>query len=295
MKEIQTNSLMLLWQPYFWLTAVGAAFVAIYLTLLDQSGDEAHFGMSALFLFAVGSLLWERRKQLQLDSNLLAIIVGIVILGWVLWQSATFDQIQVPGEYHETSIFLSVMPVVSAVGLGLIASGFRGLKQYWQEITVLFFLGVPRIIIGALVNLSPITAKFSAFLLWYLGFNVRLDGVFIRLPKGSVEVYEGCSGLESITYVLGLSVVCLVMFPVAKRSLQILSIVIAIATGFLVNALRVALMAILVAFSNMEAFKFWHEGTGSLVFGAIAVITFGVFYYFLLQYETKTEPKPLDL
>jgi cyanoexosortase A len=291
MKRIQANSLAPTGQAYFWLTAVGAAFAAIYLTLLDRSGDEAHFGMSALFLFAVGSLLWDKREHLKFESSVLASAVGVFILGLVLWRSATFGQFEVPGEYHKTSIFLSIMPMVSAVGLGLVASGLQGLRQYWREVLILFFLGVPRIVIAALVNLSPITAKFSTFLLWYLGFNVELDGVFIRLPKGAVEVYEGCSGVESITYVLGLSVICLVMFPVAERSLQILSVIVAIAIGFLVNAFRVALMAILVAFSNQAAFKFWHEGTGSLVFGAIAVITFGIFYYFLLQYAAKTEPK----
>ena len=42
--------------------------------------------------------------------------------------------------------------------------------------------------------------------------------------------------------------------------------------GFLVNAMRVSLMAILVSQKQMAAFEYWHDGSGSLVFSVIGTI-----------------------
>jgi exosortase/archaeosortase family protein len=50
--------------------------------------------------------------------------------------------------------------------------------------------------------------------------------------------------------------------------------------GFIVNGIRVALMAILVASSNKSAFTYWHGGDGSLIFAIISMVLFGIFCWF---------------
>jgi len=42
--------------------------------------------------------------------------------------------------------------------------------------------------------------------------------------------------------------------------------IVAVLVAFVVNGVRVALMAILVAYSSQEAFEYWHTGTGSEIF-----------------------------
>jgi cyanoexosortase A len=138
--------------------------------------------------------------------------------------------------------------------------------------------------------ISLLTAKFSAFLLWCSGFQVSLQGVYINLPTGSVKVYSGCSGMESMTYLLGLSVICLVMFPIQRRK-QIFVPIVAVAVGFFLNGVRIAFLTVLIASLNKQAFDYWHEGEGSLIFGMIAVMIFGFFYLFLLRQE---EPEDSD-
>ncbi len=258
----------------FLLVAVAAALVAIYMTLLSKAGDTAHLGMSGLFWLAIGSLIWEKRHKLILESSILPSLVGILLIAIVLWQAAVVN----------VGHFLRISPLISAVAVGLLASGFKGLKQYWGEFAILFFLGVPSVMASFLADISPITAKFSAFLLWYSGFEVQLRDVYVILPTGSVKVYAACSGMEAMTYVLGLSVICLVMFPIG-RSKQIIAPIVAIAIGFVVNAIRVAVLAILAAHQNQAAFDYWHEGEGSLIFGMIAVGIFGLFYFFLMHLE----------
>ena len=261
----------------FWLVGIAVGLTAIYKTLLWRSGDRAHLGISILFGLAVASLLWEKRRSLNLETDLVSIFFGTLFMSWILWQST--DSIE--------DNTLRILPFISALALGLIASGYKGLKQYWQELTILFFLGVPSVLLSFLIDLSPFTAKFSAFLLWLSGFQVSLQGVEVNLPTGGIRVYSGCSGIESMTYVLGLAVICLVMFPI-KRSQQIFVPIVAVILGFVVNGFRVALLAVLSVSNNEAAFDYWHEGNGSLIFGAIAVLAFGLFYLFLLR---QSEPE----
>lgn len=285
MKATHLTAVTPLKNSQYWLLAIAAGLVAIYMTLTWKAGDNAQLGMSGLFWLAVASSLWGKRHSLKLESGILPSIVGALLIALILWQGSTISGLALTNETVQSKApFLRFIPFLSALGVGLLASGFKGLKQYWQEITILFFLGIPSIVLSSLTDISPITAKFSAFLLWYSGFQVSLQDVYITLPTGSVKVYGGCSGMEAMTYLLGLAVICLVMFPI-QRSKQIFVPIVALIIGFVVNAIRVSLMAVLIAFSNRGAFDYWHEGEGSLIFGMISVLIFGLFYLFLLRQE----------
>jgi cyanoexosortase A len=269
-----------------WLLGIGAATSAIILTLTWKSGDVAQAGMSILFLLAVASLLGEKQQKLNLESGLFPSLVGGLLLATLLWQSTTFKS------NDSLEIFVRVSPFLGGLAISLLASGFQGFKQYWQELTILFFLGIPKLVLSSLFDLSPLTAKFSAFLLWYFGFDVSLQGVFINLPTGSVKVYAACSGIESICYLLGIAVICLFVFPMERKQIPIVSIV-AIALAFIINGIRISLLAVMSANRNLQAFNYWHEGDGSLLFGIIQVIVFVCFYLFLLwQQERKNQNSP---
>lgn len=269
----------------FWMWVILSTLVMINLTIFWKMGNVAHAGMSGLFWLAIYSMLWDKRQELIFKKELIPSILGILLIGWTLFISKS-----IPTEKENN--LLSIAPFIFSVGVSLVAAGFYGLKQFRAELLIIFFLGIPRVILQSFLNISPLTAKVSSFFLHYLGFNVILDGVFIHLEKGSVKVYEGCSGIESITYVLGLSVICLIMFPISKKYRYFVPFV-AIVTGFFVNAVRVVLMSILVAVGEKKAFVYWHEGDGSLVFGMIAVMTFGLFYWYLMnQTEKKLDSSP---
>lgn len=266
-------------QRGFWLWVALSALVAVNIAIFWQMKNIAHAGMSWLYWLAVYSLLWDRRKGIVLKTDLFSCLVGIALIIPTLF---IHSHIPLTKESH----IHSVSPFFFSLGLALIASGFSGLRQFWRELLIIFFLGIPRVILNLFTDISPLTAAAASFILYYLGFEVSRDGVYINLPQGTVKVYQGCSGIESVTYLLGLSVICLVMFPIQKRYTYLVPVV-AILIGFLVNAFRVALMAILVSYGNREAFVYWHEGDGSLIFGMIAVALFGGFYWLLLTQQDK--------
>ena len=300
MKASEIDTVEMLKQPPAWLGAIAIGVMVINLAILWKVGDEAHLGMSVLFWLPVGSLLWERRDKLNLKSDPIGSFIGALLIGFFLFSIVSMaNKIPVKEGQDTYDAMLRVMPFISGIGVALIASGIKGIKQYKLELIILFFLGIPRTIITELlkIDISPFTAKISAFVLWYTGHQLVLDDVFIHLPTGSIKVYGGCSGMESMTYLLGLSVVCLIMFPLERFNQRIHKILIAtfaVITGFCVNVVRVALLAILAGSSKPDAFDYWHEGDGSLIFGMIAVGIFGLFYMFLLKQDDAEPQAPVE-
>ena len=236
---------------------------------------------SLLYWLAVGSLVSSKCNSLRLKSGLLANLLGIGLLSIVLVKSffiAEFDP------------FLRVAPFLSALGLALIASGFRGVFQYWRELLILILLAPPPTVLSEIIDTSLITARFSTTFLWYSGFNVVRDGVNILLPTGGIEVYSGCSGIENIFHLLGLSILFLTTFSV-KHVYRILIPLSAVFIGFITNAIRVAIMAVLSATPRQDAFEYWHKGDGSLIFSMISVFLFGIYCFSVLQsLEENDEP-----
>ncbi|QIZ70028.1 cyanoexosortase A [Oxynema aestuarii] len=268
-------------QPRSWLVAIGAGLITIHLTLTWRSDNIDVLGASFLFWGAAAFLLWERSKHLNLQSDLFSSLVGLGILTIVLLKSISIS---------EYDIFLRVSPFLSAFGLALLASGFKGLKQYWQELLILSLISISTGLLLGIYDITPVTAKFSALLLWYMGFPVQRDGVLVQLPTGSIEVYSGCSGYGTMIQILGIAILFLFMFPTSLKQKFLLPLI-AITLGFVVNGIRVALMGLLVAYSSREAFEYWHYGDGSLVFSLLGVFIFGLICWFFIL---RTPPDKED-
>jgi cyanoexosortase A len=276
----------LLRQDRVWLLGIGVGLIALHVTLTWQTGQDEVMGSSILFWSAVGSLIWKKRQQLNLQSSYIATCLGLFILTIILIKSSFLS---------DFDFFLRILPLLSALSLGLIASGIRGLKQYWRELVILCFFIPHSGMLAQIFDISKLTARATTYLLLYLGFEFQLEGINIIMPTGSVEVNTGCSGYSVMLQVLGISVICLMMFPSTTKQKIILPIL-AVLIGFVVNLLRVGLMAILVAYTQDDSFKYWHDDEGSLIFSVIAVLIFALIYYWrfhpdnsMEEEETKTE------
>lgn len=262
----------------FWLLGIAAGLVAIHLTLTWRTGTADRLSTSVLFWGAALFLLWRKGETLSLEAGVFSSFSGLLLIAMVLVNSS---------DGSGRGAFLQISPFISALGLSLLASGVKGFKQYWQELIILLALAMPVLalsdLIEGLLNVSMLTAKTSTFMLWHLGFEVVRQGVFITLPKGAVEVYPGCSGLESTFELLRLAVLFLVLFPTTLRQ-KIWVPIVAVLLAFIINGIRIAMMAVLVGL-NQEAFEYWHVGGGSSIFSLISMLSFGLFCYFITQQE----------
>lgn len=270
-------------KPYFWILVIAAALFTIYFGLLWKAEDVAHLGMSALFVLGAGSLIWDRKESLSFKTNPIAIGVAIALIVAILY-GLTLD-LKIRGIDAHPVVRLAALGF--GIALALIAAGFPGLKQYRSEIIILAALSLPSVILTPW-NLAPFTAQLASGTLWSMGYDVGVDGIALHLPRTTVLVARACSGVESVTYVLGISILYLVMFPLKRIHLFIVPII-AIIIGYLVNLVRVVAMSVLINAGKMEAFEFWHEGEGSLLVGIIAVLIFSAFYFALLKYVSLEE------
>lgn len=269
----------------FWLLGIAVSLVALHISLtwkLTNNADQ--LSISVLIWGAILSLLWTKRNILDLESGLTSSFFGILLIVLVLVKSLSFS-------------WLGVLPLVSAVGLGLLASGFTGLRQFWREFVIVSFLLVPEKLLSVaaeeVVRLSLLTAQSVTFVLHYVGFEVYRQGVNIVLPTGAVEVDPGCSGFQSIFLLIQLAVLYLLVFP-TNLSKTILVPIAAVGIAFIVNAIRVVLMTLLVAFSHPEAFEYWHKGSGSQLFSLVAVVAFGLLCSFLSRHDESEHQSSVE-
>lgn len=255
----------------YWLVALSGGLVLLHLTLIDKSQNENLFSTATLTWLTIGSLIWDRRKKLILESDTASTFVGMALVVLIIIRNLT-----------TTDSSLRLFPLIAGLGVILIASGFKSLKSYGKEIillSLLLFLRLVTIVLNAF-DLPLLTAKVSAFMLWFVGFDVVRQGVFISLPTGRVEVYGACSGVESIVLMLCIAILFFFLISISHWQ-KVICIAIAVALGFMVNAFRVALLAFFVDVQQPEAFEYWHSDDGSLSFAIISVFMFGLFCWFV--------------
>jgi cyanoexosortase A len=251
----------------FWLLGIATGLITLHFTLVSRSNNNNLFSASLLFGGVVLGLLWMKRDKITWHSSPLSSSLAGLLIAGILFKSTNVV---------DDDVFLPLFPLMSGLALALLASGFKGLKQYNQEWLLLGFIAVPwRQLVYPVLNLSLLTAKFASGFLWLLGFEVKREGVIVSLPTGSIEVYNGCAGLKLMVQLLGIALIFLVLVPTGLKQ-KVLLPIFAVFIGFVINGMRVALMAVLVALSEQEAFAYWHLGQGSLLFSLIAVLIFAL-------------------
>ncbi|NJN73479.1 MAG: archaeosortase/exosortase family protein [Limnothrix sp. RL_2_0] len=236
-------------------------------SLLRHSSRVEVWGLGALFLLVVCYCQWDESRVLRSGPPAWsAIAVGIVVGLWVLFKAWNFV---------EDEAFLRCLPVASLLSWGLVSFGWDSFERYWSGFVLFGFLALPWDAIYGFVDLSLWTAQFSHLLLLLMGLEGERLGTLIRLGSGSIEVYHGCSGLKLILQLVGFSLMYLVLNP--QKWWGYGGVILgAIAIGFGLNGVRVAIMAILISLGDELAFEYWHLGDGSLIFSAIAVGCLGI-------------------
>jgi len=266
--------------PVVVLLGVVGLFCALYVAVNLRTDKLAHLAISLVFFCATGSSLWDQRPHLQRGSNLLSIGLGSSLILGMLYQS-----FQPP-----TGLYLGFSPLIAALGIILLASGGQALGQYKTELFTLFCLGVPKLLLKVLPDISPLTAQFSTYLLWYSGFTVHLTDTLIQLPNGGVNVVPSCSGLNLISYMLAITLIFLLMFPL-PTSARIYAPLVAVTLGFVVNGIRVALLALLSTQNNPALFEYWHSHEGALLFVLLTVLLLGLFCGGMVRQTHRSSPK----
>lgn len=268
----------------FWLLGIGGGLVAMHLWLWYRlTGDFERLTYSLICWAALYVLVQRKLPQLKLISDVGSSVVGAALIGWILlrsWWAYVYD-----------GVLFEIAPFFSILGFGLIAVGVAQLRRFWRELIIAAILAQPQHHIisffQSLYDFRLLTAKLSNVMLYYLGFDVARQGVYIILPTGAIEVNMACSGVQSAWSILQLSIIFLLVFPLRKGDRWLLP-GLGIAIAFFVNGIRIAILALVVAGGDREAFNYWHHGSGSQIFGVVAMVAFGFLcQWFQHRYDTR--------
>ncbi|MDJ1183562.1 cyanoexosortase A [Roseofilum casamattae] len=263
------------------LLAIATSVLAIHLTVSWRfSSDLNQLSMMAFGGISLLSLLWEKHNNLTLKSGLKSSLLGSLLIGWIAVRSLS---ISAPDD-----VLREVSPLISGVGVALLASGFRGLKQYWRSLLILAIISVPATllpgIIDSILGISLNTAKTVTFVLWYFGFEPVRQGTEIFWQTGGVEVNNSCSGINVTILLSQLAGILALRYSFSKISI-LLSFSSAIAITFMMNVMRIIVLLFLNARSQDSAFQYWHHGDGAQLFSTTIILIFGLVCYVLLKRE----------
>lgn len=225
-----------------------------------------------------GFLLWKRGSSIKIRSNFISTILGLLLIIWMVIRH-TLSQAN-----PAMDALSYTFPIIVFIGSLLIVVGFKQLINYKSELAIMSLMSIPTLFVSTTV-LSPIAhidARLMTFILHYVGFNVSRQNTTILLSKGAVEVMGGCSSVIPLVTVFALLVMLTSLYA-AKRKQQILIYSIATVAVFMINSVRLCLLALLVNSGNDIGFEYWHSGGGAAIFSNIIVVLVGGMSYKLLE------------
>jgi cyanoexosortase A len=247
--------------------------VLIHFSLGIYLGKQAYLMMSLLLWGALYLLLWDRRQSFKRNQEKISRFLGYLVVAVLLTLSVVN-----PGDKA-----LGFFPLAAFLGWFLIFIGASQAKHYIKEFCILAVFGIPKLIPDTALGLAPVTAKFSAYTLWYLGYPVSLlNNIYIQIPNGGVEVVPACSGINLIVHMLSIAVIFLCVFP-TRRTHTLLFVIFAVILGFFMNVIRVAMLAALSPPQFATQFHYWHSASGASLFVLLTLIIYGVLYFSFLQ------------
>lgn len=266
----------------FWLFSSLVSFVVLYLNLVWKTTSNIdRISTESLFWAAILWLLWRQRDKLNFKGDRFSTCFGSVLIFLVLAKSFSL--------FWFESTLIPLLPIFITFGLALIASGFRGLRQYWRELFFAWFLFFPDGVIGTvidkLIHITVINAKLASFLLHYVGFNVasQSNRVLLHLPdlgNFTAVVDYPCAGLPMIVLMLRLSLLLIAFFPLPKKE-RLLVPLTSLGIGFGLGVIRVCILTLLLP--EEAKFDYWHGTNGSQIFSTLAIVIFSFFCHSILK------------
>ena len=274
MIEIQSN--IRFSDHRFWLLIIAGLLIAFNCYLVEYNSFYLLCWCVAL------AMIWHRRNYINFESNIFSTIVGLVLIIWLLFRGVTADS--------HSDVIARMYPLVSVIGIFLLSTKASKIVQYWREILIVSFTGIPSEHIFSFLRLAPIIsimdAKISRLLLWYVGFDVYQKDNLVILPTGSIKIGGACSSLDLLVLLWQCCLVICLCFAI-KRNQKILLWLWSTLIALGVNGIRLCLMALLIANDRQEAFHYWHGSAGAEIFTTIAILLLALVYWFLVERITK--------
>ena len=209
--------------------------------------------------------------------------VGALLVLWVLWRSFLING---------ANLGAPLLPFLAGLGLALLAAAPQQLRRFLPSLAILALLPLMRALqIPYPIQLTYATAHLTKFFLILCGLPVAVQGNLVSLPGGSVTVASQCTGLPAMVQLMTIAIIFAVVFPMRWRWQNLLMILCAVSLAFLINGVRIALLAIINS-SDFPGKAWWfenfHNGWPAWIFPAIAAFFFVNIYTFWLEAQVES-------
>jgi cyanoexosortase A len=272
-----------------WLTL--CSLVATQNLVVFTNSQITGNAITALLVWGGALICMEDRiEDLKPRPSFLSLLIGTSVVVYCLYRTSRI---------FNSDSFLYFLVPAAGVGLTLMVGSFRDVQKFKDSLLILCLLPLFVVIqIGVATyitdDLSILTAKFVLFWLGLLGISpIQLVGNTVYTGGGAVQVMHECNGFEMIMQMVITAIIFLVAFPLRSRLGRCLILTSSPIIGFVVNSMRIALLAVFTSFDSSTGrhlFDFFHEQAGSLIFSGIAVFILGYIYLAILERELPPLP-----
>lgn len=264
-----------------WL-AVLQATLSIWLVQASQHNPS---------LTLLGVVVWggavicieDQLDELQLKPSRMSFALGTILLLIATVRSVlVLDQERI----------VLILPLLQGVALALLLRPIRQLSTLRQPLIVLSLFPLQDLATRLLPSywLSVLNAKIGQAYLLLFSLDASSSGRFLLLEGRGVEILRECNGVDLMAQLTTIAIVFALAFPIRSRGLRMGFIALAPLLAVLVNAGRIAILALVVSSTldkSDELFTFLHEKWGSLVFAGIATVILGQLYLTLIDRELR--------
>jgi cyanoexosortase A len=268
------------------LVILGLIF-AIYLTIYWRCNEDINRVFVLGIIYACFFFkFYQKQNEINFSSSLWSRLTGLLLIFIPLVRSRFILFIEEGSAFQYLS-FLFVF--ISVLGYLILIIGFKGLKQFKQELIFLSIASILLPFINIIVSitgsnikdnfLTVISAKFATFFLWYLGFNPVNQSTIIDVNGGAIDVIWGCTGWLLFMLLLQLSCCVLFVFRSSFKN-SFFPFIISFFISFILSIIRLIIMALVV--KDKVAFYYWHHGQGSSLFTSASMILFWGIIFFKL-------------
>lgn len=244
---------------------VSAAYLLLFgetlALLLRDWWTSGEYGHGLLFLPLALWLAWKARlpaeewRPARVGGTLaLAGAVGLFLVGTV---AAEF--------FTRRAAALGAL-----AGLALYYAGWRQLRAWWLPFAMLAFtIPLPEVVLNSItLPLQLLASEVAVGLLAFRHVPAELSGNIILLPGQELFVAEACSGLRSVSALLGLTLL-IGGTGLDRPAGRVLLLAVAVPAALAANALRV--------FVTGYAAYFWGPGAAEgATHGIVGIAVFGV-------------------
>jgi exosortase len=229
--------------------------------------------------------------------------VGLTV--WWLFRHRKILHDKISGPFWPALIPLILVLLAGSAGLLVqlqLLAQLAALSTLWLIPLFLFGWPVARMLLlpAALLSLTVpmwdvlvdplrgMTVWFTQHVLDSLHIPAYIDGYFITLPAGVVEVANGCSGLNLLLAMMLVGLMFVeshLMSPFRRLCI----VALAIAFGLIDNWVRVLLLVLIAYFSEMQSDLVHHHGNFGWWVFAIGLLPY---FWFATRIERRLNPQP---